>query len=105
MQKWIVEDCYGNTIYFTKECWLPILESRPELEPYHDLFPEMLRNGRRPQDPLVPNESLYTDFCPLVLECKYEDELARVEGCKILRIAVAQTGIPNMNCCTRRQRM
>lgn len=60
MQKWIVVDRYDNTIYFTEERWLHILESRPELEPYHDLFLETVRTGRRAQDPLVPNEYLYT---------------------------------------------
>lgn len=48
-----------NSIYFTEERWLHILESRPELEPYFDLFLETLRTGRREQDALIPNEYLY----------------------------------------------
>jgi len=59
MRKWTVQDRYGNTIYFTKECWQHILESRPELEPYFELFLETLRRGRRQQDSLLPNEYRY----------------------------------------------
>jgi hypothetical protein len=59
MRRWAVQDRYGNNIYFTEERWLHILESRPELEPYLDLFLETLRLGRREQDPLMPNEYLY----------------------------------------------
>ena len=59
MDKWIVQDRYGNSIYFTEERWLHILESRPELESYLDLFLETLRTGRREQDPLIPNEYRY----------------------------------------------
>lgn len=43
----------------TRERWLHILESRPELEPYLDQFLETLRTGRREQDPLAPNEYRY----------------------------------------------
>ena len=35
------------------------MESRPELEPYLDLFLETLRTGHRKQDPLIPNEYRY----------------------------------------------
>ena len=59
MDRWIVHDRYSNSIYFTEERWLHILESRPELEPYFDLFLETLRTGRREQDGLIPNEYLY----------------------------------------------
>jgi hypothetical protein len=59
MQKWTVTDRYGNTIYFTEERWLHILEARPELEPYFALFLETLRTGRREQDAIIPNEYLY----------------------------------------------
>jgi len=59
MRKWTVQDRYGNAIYFTEERWLHILESRPELEPYFDLFLETLRRGRRQQDSLIPNEYRY----------------------------------------------
>ncbi len=59
MRKWTVQDRYGNTIYFTEERWQHILESRPELEPYFDMFLETLRIGRRNQDPLIPNEYRY----------------------------------------------
>jgi hypothetical protein len=59
MRKWTVQDRYGNSIYFTEERWYHILESRPELEPYFDLFLETLRTGRRQQDPLIPNEYRY----------------------------------------------
>jgi len=47
MDKWTVQDRYGNVIYFTQERWRHILESRPELEPYFDLLLETLRTGRR----------------------------------------------------------
>jgi hypothetical protein len=60
MQKSTVIDRYGNMIYFTKERWLHILESRPELDPHFALFLEMLRSGRREQDAIIPNEYLYT---------------------------------------------
>jgi hypothetical protein len=30
MGKWMVQDRFGNTIYFTEERWRHILESRPE---------------------------------------------------------------------------
>lgn len=59
MRKWTVQDRYGNTIYFTEERWKHVLESRPELEPYLDLFLETLRSGRRNQDALIPNEYRY----------------------------------------------
>jgi hypothetical protein len=59
MDKWTVQDRFGNTIYFTEERWRHILESRPELEPYFDLFLDVLRIGRRQQDPLAPNEYRY----------------------------------------------
>ena len=59
MHKWTIQDRYGNIIYFTEERWLHILESRPELEPYLDLFLETLRTGRRQQDSLIPNEYRY----------------------------------------------
>jgi len=59
MGKWTVQDRYGNTIYFTKERWQHILESRPELEPHFDRFLETLRIGGRKQDPLIPNEYRY----------------------------------------------
>lgn len=59
MDKWTVQDRYGNEIYFTEERWQHILESRPELEPYFELFLETLRTGKRQQDPLVPNEYRY----------------------------------------------
>ncbi len=59
MDKWTVQDRFGNSIYFTAERWQHILESRPELEPYFELFLETLRTGRRKQDPLVPNEYRY----------------------------------------------
>lgn len=59
MEKWIVEDRFGNTIYFTEERWRHILESRPELKPFFDQFLETLRAGRRQQDPLAPNEYRY----------------------------------------------
>lgn len=59
MRKWTVQDRYGNTIYFTEERWQHVLESRPELEPYLDMFLETLRSGRRNQDPLIPNEYRY----------------------------------------------
>lgn len=59
MHKWTIQDRYGNIIYFTEERWRHILESRPELEPYLDLFLETLRTGRRQQDSLIPNEYRY----------------------------------------------
>ena len=59
MDKWTVQDRYGNAIYFTEERWQHILESRPELEPYFELFLETLRTGRRQQDRVVPNEYRY----------------------------------------------
>ncbi len=59
MQKWIIQDRYGNTIYFTEERWQHILESRPELEPFLEFFLETLRTGRRQQDILMPNEYRY----------------------------------------------
>ena len=59
MDKWTVQDRYGNQIYFTAERWQHILESRPELEPYFELFLDTLRTGRRQQDPLASNEYRY----------------------------------------------
>jgi len=56
---WTVQDRYGHIIYMTKERWLHILESRPELEPFLDLFLETLQTGRREQDALAPNEYRY----------------------------------------------
>lgn len=60
---WTVQDRYDNSIYMTEERWAHILESRPELEPYLDDFLETLKNGRREQDPLAPNEYRY--FMPV----------------------------------------
>jgi hypothetical protein len=59
MEKWTVQDRYGNTIYLTEERWHHILESRPELEPFFDEFLEAIRTGRRRQDALIPNEYRY----------------------------------------------
>lgn len=59
MDKWTIQDRYGNTIYLTEERWHHILESRPELEPFHDEFLETIRTGRRRQDALIPNEYRY----------------------------------------------
>ncbi len=59
MNKWVVQDRYGNTIYFTEERWQHILESRPELEPHLDKFLETIRTGRRKQDLFIPNEYRY----------------------------------------------
>ena len=59
MQKWTIQDRFGNTIYFTEERWQHILESRPELELHFDKFLDTLRNGRRQQNPLVPNKYRY----------------------------------------------
>ncbi len=59
MQKWTVQDRYGNTIYLTEERWRHILESRPELESYFAQFLETLRTGKRTQDSLIPNEYRY----------------------------------------------
>ncbi len=59
MKKWTIQDRYGNTIYFTKERWDHILESRPELEPLFDKFLETVRTGHRKQDALIPNEYRY----------------------------------------------
>ncbi len=59
MQKWTIQDRYGNSIYLTEERWHHILESRPELESYFAQFLETLRTGRRKQDPLIPNEYRY----------------------------------------------
>jgi hypothetical protein len=59
MDKWTVQDRYGNIIYFTEERWRHILESRPELEEYFEQFLETIKTGRRTQDPLIPNEYRY----------------------------------------------
>ena len=59
MSKWIIQDRYGNTIYCTEERWQHILTSRPELEPFFEMFLETVRTGRRKQDPLAPNEYRY----------------------------------------------
>ena len=67
MHKWILQDRYGNTIYFTEERWLHILESRPWLEPFFDLFLETVRKGRRHQDSLIQNSYQYY--------CKFDELL------------------------------
>lgn len=59
MRRWTLKDRYGNTIYFTEERWLHILESRPWLEPFFDFFLETIRKGHRHQDPLLPNSYQY----------------------------------------------
>lgn len=59
MDRWTVEDRFGNIIYMTEERWQHILGSRPDLELYLDLFLETLRSGKRQQDPLFPNEYRY----------------------------------------------
>jgi len=59
MDIWTVQDRYDNSIYLTEERWQHILESRPELEPYLELFLQTLRQGRRQQDSLIPNEYRY----------------------------------------------
>jgi hypothetical protein len=59
MNKWTVQDRYGNTIYLTEERWNHILESRPDLEPFLEQFLETIRTGRRKQDALMPNEYRY----------------------------------------------
>jgi len=59
MQKWTVQDRYGNTIYLTEERWNHILESRPDMEPLLEQFLETIRTGRRRQEALIPNEYRY----------------------------------------------
>jgi len=59
MDKWTIQDRYGNTIYLTEERWRHILEARPELESYLGQLLETLRTGRRKQDSLIPNEYRY----------------------------------------------
>lgn len=72
MEKWIVRDRYGNTIYFTEERWRHILGARPELEPLFEKFLETIRTGRRRQDALIPNEySYYKWFDELLPENKH----------------------------------
>lgn len=67
MQRWVVQDRYGNTIYFTEERWQHILASRPELEPNFDLFLDTLRTGKRQQDSLIANEYRYFKRHPALL--------------------------------------
>jgi len=59
MKKWTVQDRYGNSIYLTEERWNHILESRPEMKPFLELFLDTIRTGRRRQEALVPNEYRY----------------------------------------------
>ncbi len=59
MNKWTLQDRYGNEIYLTEERWQHILESRPELGPYLDEVLETLRLGRRKQDQMISNEYRY----------------------------------------------
>jgi len=59
MKKWTVQDRYGNSIYLTEERWQHILESRPELEQFSELFSETICSGHRKQDALIPNEYRY----------------------------------------------
>lgn len=60
MQKWSVQDRYGNTIYLTEERWQHILYSRPELEPFFEQFLETIRTGRRRQEAFILNEYRYS---------------------------------------------
>lgn len=55
-------DRYGNLIYLTEERWQHILESRPELEPYFEQLVDTIRDGKRKQDPLIPNKYRYYKF-------------------------------------------
>jgi len=56
MNKWTIQDKYGNTIYLTEERWKHILESRLDMEPFLEQFLETIRTGRRRQEALIPNE-------------------------------------------------
>jgi len=38
MNKWTVQDRYGNTIYLTEERWKHILESRLDMEPFREQY-------------------------------------------------------------------
>ena len=67
MQRWTVQDRYGNTIYFTEERWQHILASRPELETHFDLFLDTLCTGKRQQDSLIANEYRYVKRYPELL--------------------------------------
>ncbi len=81
MNKWTIQDRYGNTIYLTEERWHHILESRPELELFRDEFLETIRTGRRRQDALISNEYRYFKQCDallpennsLIVECDFQD--------------------------------
>ncbi len=67
MNQWRFEDRYGNPIYMTEERWEHILESRPELEPHFDKFVATIKDGKRKQDPLIPNKYRYfRDFSELL---------------------------------------
>lgn len=83
MEKWTVQDRYGHSIYLTEERWRHILESRPELEAYFELFLETLRAGRRRQDPLIPNEYRYFQYFQELLP----------ENNHLVAIVIFKTGI------------
>lgn len=64
MPKWTVEDRYGNEIYMTQERWDYILRYHDELSGLLDEFLDILRHGRRKQEPADPNKYKYYRRCP-----------------------------------------
>ncbi|MFQ6100720.1 MAG: hypothetical protein ACE5OS_05745 [Anaerolineae bacterium] len=66
-EKWTVQDRYGNEIYLTEERWNHILEYHPELEGHLDNVLNILKKGRRKQEPTMPYKYRYYGRCDELL--------------------------------------
>lgn len=60
--KWTVHDRYGNEVYLTQERWLYILRYHPQLEGLHDELLDILRKGKRRQQPDDPARYKYYQY-------------------------------------------
>ena len=66
-EKWIIRDRYDNEIYLTEERWDHILEYHPELEGHLDNVLNTLKQGRRKQEPTMPDKYRYYRRCDELL--------------------------------------
>lgn len=60
-KRWILQDCYNNSIYLTEERWRHITNNfnHPEMFDYEDYLKITIQQGRRRQEPLNPRKYRY----------------------------------------------
>lgn len=67
MQRWVVQDRYGNEIYMTQERWQHIISKHRELVGHLDDLLNTLKQGRRKQERRDPQRYRYHFPCNTLL--------------------------------------